>query len=144
MLNTAPLTLVAGTWQQLQQDAQPIREAVFIQEQQIAAHDEWDDLDAVSLHFVVYLDEQAVATARLLANHSIGRVAVLSAFRGLGLGQQLMQKIIDTARIQQRPEVKLSSQVHAIGFYQALGFQLVGEVYLDCGIPHQEMYLALD
>ena len=139
----AAFKICSGTWNELSHDAKTIRESVFMQEQHIAPEDEWDELDAVSIHFVVYEHDQAIATARLLANHSIGRVAVLKTHRGLKIGQQLMQAVIGYAKHEQRPFLKLSSQVHAIGFYQALGFKQQGESYLDCGIPHMDMYMAL-
>lgn len=137
------LQLRTGTWAELQTEAKPIREQVFIQEQQIAAADEWDAQDEVSQHFLVLDGEQAIATARLLPNHSIGRVAVLAPYRGQGIGKLLMQEIIQQARIQQRPLLRLSSQVHAMSFYQTLGFQVCGEAYLDCGIPHIDMQMSL-
>ena len=84
-----------------------------------------------------------MATARLLKNHSIGRVAVLQSARGTGIGYKTMRAVIDQAKAEQRKFVKLSSQVHAIGFYQNLGFDVRGEEYLDCGIPHIDMYLSL-
>ena len=143
MLNNPELKIVSGSWKDLATPAKMIREAVFIQEQHIAAEDEWDVEDAVAVHFIVFQQDQAIATARLLSNHSIGRVAVLATTRGLGVGQRLMQAVIDYARAEQRELVKLSSQVHAIGFYQALGFEVQGEEYLDCGIPHIDMYLKL-
>ena len=134
----------SGDWARLAVDAKPIREQVFIQEQHISPEDEWDAQDAIALHFVVYLAGQAVATARLLENHSIGRVAVLKSQRGLCIGRVLMQHIIQLARQQCRPEVKLSAQVHAIPFYQSLGFYVEGESYLDCGIPHVDMRLVFE
>ena len=143
MLNSPELKIVSGSWKDLAAPAKAIREAVFIQEQNIAAEDEWDAEDAVAVHFIVFQQDQAIATARLLSNHSIGRVAVLTTARGLGVGQRSMQAVIDYARAEQRGLVKLSSQVHAIGFYQALGFEVQGEEYLDCGIPHIDMYLKL-
>lgn len=142
MLNQQ-LDIIAGTWQKLNSDARRIREAVFIQEQNIAEQDEWDELDAISMHFVMYIDQQPCATARLLTDHRIGRVAVLNTYRGRGLGQKLMNAMIDQARLQGRPHLMLSSQMHAVGFYQALGFQIQGEPYMDCDIPHIEMYLSL-
>jgi len=143
MLDDKNLKIVSGSWDDLAQDARVIREAVFIQEQQIAPEDEWDAEDTISTHFVAYLQDQAVATARLLKNHSIGRVAVLRLACGTGIGQNIMQTVIDQAKAEQRKFVKLSSQVHAIGFYQNLGFDVRGEEYLDCGIPHIDMYLSL-
>ena len=135
--------ICTGSWDTLQQDAKLIREYVFIQEQNISAAEEWDAQDAVSLHFVVYNQDQAIATARLLDNHSIGRVAVLKSQRSLGVGKWLMQQIIQHAQQQQREFLKLSSQVHAMPFYASLGFQAEGAEYLDCGIPHRDMRLLL-
>ncbi|HRM30112.1 MAG: GNAT family N-acetyltransferase [Acinetobacter sp.] len=136
------LTLRSSSWDVLQHDAKLIREQVFIQEQQIAAEDEWDAEDAVSLHFVVYDQDQPIATARLLQNNSVGRVAVLKSHRGLGIGKVLMLQIIQQAKLEQRKFLKLSSQVHAIQFYASLGFNVEGEEYLDCAIPHIDMRLA--
>ncbi|QOW47129.1 MULTISPECIES: GNAT family N-acetyltransferase [Acinetobacter] len=131
----------SGSWVLLATEAKMVRTDVFIQEQNIAEHDEWDTEDDTSLHFVMYDQQQAIATARLLKNNSIGRVAVLKNYRGQGIGQQLMQYIIMVAATEQRAFLKLSAQVHAIGFYEKLGFQVKGERYLDCGIPHVDMFL---
>lgn len=129
----------SGTWSELESQAKLIRRAVFIEEQNIPESEEWDAQDPISLHFIVYEQDQVIATARLLENHSIGRVAVLKKYRGLGIGQLLMQHIIQVAKDQNRPLLKLSSQVHATKFYENLGFQLQGTEYLDCGIPHVDM-----
>ncbi|CAB1209927.1 GNAT family N-acetyltransferase [Acinetobacter bouvetii] len=135
------LTIRAGSWDELQDDAKLIREQVFILEQQIAVEDEWDEQDAISQHFVIYDHTQPVATARLLQNNSVGRVAVLKSHRGLGMGKMLMLYIIEHAKQQQREWLKLSSQVHAMPFYASLGFKAEGDEYLDCGIPHRDMRL---
>ncbi|WP_130802397.1 GNAT family N-acetyltransferase [Acinetobacter ihumii] len=137
------LDMQTGDWNSLQHDAKLIRTRVFIEEQQIPEQEEWDDQDEISQHFVVYQDTQPIATARLLANRSIGRVAVLKAYRGLNIGNQLMQAIIDHAQQQKLPDLKLSAQVYATGFYARLGFTQRGEIYDDCGIPHSEMFLSL-
>ncbi|RZJ21374.1 GNAT family N-acetyltransferase [Acinetobacter sp. UBA3106] len=137
------LTIRSGSWDALQQDAKLIREQVFIQEQNISVEDEWDEQDAVALHFVVYDQTHPVATARLLQNNSIGRVAVLKAYREQGIGKLLMLEIIQQAKHEQRQFLKLSSQVHAIQFYAGLGFVAQGDEYLDCGIPHIDMQMCL-
>lgn len=133
-----------GNWDQLQQDAKLIRTLVFIQEQDIAEADEWDDQDAISQHFVIYDQDQPIATARLLKNNSVGRVAVLKAYRGQGLGQKIMLDIIAFAKQQGRASLLLSSQVHAMSFYQQLGFVVQGDEYDECGIPHIEMMINLN
>lgn len=133
----------SGAWSELKHYAMPIREDVFIQEQFINPEDEWDALDEVSTHFVVFDDEKQIATARLLENHSIGRVAVLKSYRGLGIGHDLMKFIIEFAKHENRPKLILSAQVHAIPFYHHLGFEIQGDEYLDCGIPHITMLMVL-
>ena len=132
-----------GSWQNLSQYAKGIREQVFIQEQHIPENEEWDDLDFFSVHFIIFDQDQAIATARLLPNNSIGRVAVLQSYRGLGIGIKLMQEIILIARKEQRNFLKLSAQVQAIPFYEKLGFTCEGVGYLDCNIPHIDMMMNL-
>ncbi|QNX60073.1 GNAT family N-acetyltransferase [Acinetobacter seifertii] len=135
--------VIADDWEQLEKDAKYIREQVFIQEQGIAPEDEWDDFDAIAVHFMVYDKEHPIATARLLPQHSVGRVAVLMPYRKQGIGKILMQYIIDYACNQKLPYLKLSAQTYVTAFYEALGFNVQGEVYQDCGIPHIDMILAL-
>ncbi|MFI8144737.1 GNAT family N-acetyltransferase [Acinetobacter sp. ABJ_C5_2] len=135
--------VIAGGWEQLEKDAKYIREHVFIQEQGIASEDEWDDFDATAVHFMVYDKEQPIATARLLPQHSVGRVAVLMLYRKQGIGKILMQHIIEYARQHKLPYLKLSAQTYVTAFYEALGFHVQGEVYEDCGIPHIDMILEL-
>lgn len=143
--NTQPLPhlqIVCGTWPEQQTAATYIRQQVFVEEQCIAAKDEWDEHDVQATHFVVYERENVIATARLLQNHHVGRVAVLKAYRGMGIGHALMQAVISHAQAEQRPFLKLSSQLHAQRFYHALGFIQQGEVYIECGIAHLAMCLA--
>ncbi len=133
-----------GRWDQLQQDAKLIRTQVFICEQGITEADEWDDQDVISQHFVIYDQDQPIATARLLQNHSVGRVAVVKAYRGQGIGQMIMLEIISYAQKQGLSVLTLSSQVHAISFYEKLGFTVQGNSYDECGIPHIEMTMSLN
>ena len=137
------LNLRIGDWQMLNTDAKFVREQVFILEQQIPAADEWDAMDEQAIHFVLFDTDQAIATARSLENNSIGRVAVLKSYRSKGVGRLIMQQIIEHARTEKRQFLKLSAQLHAIAFYESFGFQVKGVGYLDCGIPHIDMYLKL-
>lgn len=135
----------SGSWNELEHEAKLIRKTVFIQEQNIPEDEEWDTQDAISLHFVVYDKNKntAIATARLLDNNSIGRVAVLKEYRGTGIGRLLMLDVIQHAKSENREFLKLSSQVHAIQFYEGLGFNTHGTEYLDCNIPHIDMILKI-
>ena len=120
-----------------------LRRAVFIQEQEIAEDEEWDDLDAGAIHLLARVAGAPVGTARLLISGEtgrIGRVCVAKSQRGTGLGAALVQAGID--HLARRPDltrVALGAQEYAIGFYEKLGFVVCGPIYDDGGIPHREM-----
>lgn len=119
-----------------------LRRTVFIEEQSVPEADEMDDLDAGAIHLLARDGDRPVATARLLIKGDIGkigRVCVLVDQRGTGLGAALMQAAIDALIARGVREAHLGSQVHAMGFYEKLGFVAEGPVYDDAGIPHRDM-----
>jgi predicted GNAT family N-acyltransferase len=124
-----------------------LRRTVFIEEQGVSEADEVDDLDDQAIHLLVTDQGRPVGSARLLVLGEIGkigRVCVLPALRGTGLGAALMRAAV--AEFRKHPgvrKVKLGAQTHALGFYERLGFQAVGAEFLDAGIPHREMVLTL-
>lgn len=124
-----------------------LRMAVFVAEQGISPEDEIDDLDDGATHFLAFDGGTAVGTARILwkgDTAKIGRICVLSAARGTGIGAQLMRHALDVAR--SRPGIaraELGAQCHAIGFYEKLGFRPFGPIYDDAGIDHRDMELSL-
>ena len=124
-----------------------LRRVVFIEEQGVSEADEVDDLDEVAIHLLAFLDDTPVGTARLLVDGStgkVGRVCVLRVARGTGLGAALMRAAVDRFRAMPGVQkVKLGAQSHATGFYEALGFRVVGEPFMDAGIEHREMVLDL-
>lgn len=121
-----------------------IREQVFIIEQDVPAEAEWDDVDARSLHVLARdADGRPIGTGRLTPQHSIGRVAVLASWRGRGVGEALMRVLLESARERGIARVELHSQVHALAFYERLGFVASGEEYLECGIAHRTMAIDL-
>jgi predicted GNAT family N-acyltransferase len=130
-------------WSAAAADARRIRFAVFVDEQGVPAELEMDDMDARCLHALAFEEGGAVGTGRLLPDGHIGRMAVMKAWRGRGVGAALLRGLIDAARERGDAEVRLSAQVHALGFYRAHGFGAYGEVYDEAGIPHQAMRLAL-
>lgn len=136
-------TIELMDWERARPHAAPIRFEVFVREQKVPAEIELDAQDAVSLHAVSFMEKTAVATGRLLPDGHIGRMAVLKAWRGRGIGGQMLAKLIEAARARGDREVALSAQVHAVGFYRAHGFRPVGEVYQEAGIDHQAMVRTL-
>ena len=70
-------------------------------------------------------------------------MAVRAKARGKGVGLALMQAIAAEAVANGVRKLVLESQVHAIPFYERLGYAAHGPEYLDCGIPHRKMTLEL-
>lgn len=137
-----------GRWEELEQDARPIRAAVFIDEQKIPAEMEWDAADAGCVHAVAYNRlGMPLATGRLLEHvpgtAKIGRMAVLSAVRGSGVGRAVLRALMDCARERGERDVLLHAQTSAAPFYQRAGFQARGPEFDEAGIVHVEMVRGL-
>lgn len=122
-----------------------IRQAVFIDEQNVPEALERDGRDDECLHFLALDGDRAVATARVMLIEGackFQRVAVLRDVRGQGVGAKLMRFMMDALAEKARAQgrlFKLSSQESAIPFYQRLGFAVVSDVYMDAGIRHRDM-----
>jgi len=133
-----------AAWQQDLAALRAVREEVFIVEQNVPAEEEWDALDPQCYH-VLARDEadRPIGTGRLTPDRHIGRIAVLRAWRGRGVGAAIMRVLIERARERGDREVELHAQDHAIAFYESLGFVVEGEGFLECEIPHHRMRLSL-
>ncbi|WNC08221.1 GNAT family N-acetyltransferase [Pseudomonas coleopterorum] len=131
-------------WHKDNRDIRRIREAVFIAEQSIPAELEWDEDDLSAVHFLAVEGDYAVGTARLLADGEIGRVSVLKDWRGLRVGDKLLQAVIAHANSLGLREQKLSAQVHATAFYEHHGFRVVSGEFLEAGLPHVDMVRTPD
>lgn len=131
------------------EEAQPkieqIRRTVFIEEQQVPEKLEWDGLDRDAIQLLAFQHNgEPVATARMLSDGHIGRLAVLPAWRHRGIGRAMLATLLDIAQHQALPKVYLNAQLNAIGFYTRAGFQLDGSIFMDAGIPHKRMLLELN
>lgn len=121
-----------------------VRRTVFIDEQGVPEALEWDEHDAVSIHWLAVLaDGRPVGCARLLPDGRIGRMAVLPEWRGQGIGRALLDAAVACARARGMHEVRLSAQCHAAPFYQRAGFVVCGPPYDEAGIPHLAMRKSL-
>ncbi len=129
-----------------QEKAYGIRRAVFVKEQNVPEELELDTYDKQeSTKHVLLVDQEqnAVGTARFRPYSDgvlkIERVAVLAKERGNGSGKMIMKAIEAEARKIGYQSMKLSAQVHARNFYERLGFEAKGEIYLEAGIEHIDM-----
>ncbi|MBM4207473.1 MAG: GNAT family N-acetyltransferase [Gammaproteobacteria bacterium] len=125
-------------------DLRAVREAVFINEQNIPEAIEFDAADP-NCHHVVARDNQhrAIGTARLSPEGNIGRMAVLPYWRGKGVGKALILAVLDKAQKLGFTEVSLNAQAYLVDFYRKFGFHSEGDAFTVANIPHQLMRSTL-
>lgn len=126
-------------------DLRAVRDAVFVQEQGVPVELERDALDPMCRHVIARdVAGLPIGTGRLTPDRRIGRMAVLPAWRNRGVGEGLLKVLLDEARVLGWPEVSLHAQVPALAFYARQGFLPYGERFVEAGLDHQSMRLALD
>lgn len=127
-----------------------VRFPVFVEEQRVPVEEEIDDhdrSDGDARHALIRDGDVPVAAGRYYRTDGttaqVGRMAVLRAYRGLRLGRQLLDALLDDARRRGFTRVALNAQDHAVGFYAKAGFTPFGETLVECDILHQPMEFAL-
>ena len=123
------------------------RQQVFAIEQQCIYLDA-DGHDEAAHHMAAWSPGHRwpLAYARLLdpgtkyPEPSMGRVLTMASARGLGLGRELVRRVIsECAEVWPGQAIRISAQARLERFYEAVGFAIVGVPYVEDGIPHVEM-----
>ena len=108
-----------------------LRQDVFFVEEKIIYPD-LDDTDENCIHVFATTEKDGktitVSYARVyfepLEQHvKVGRVATAAAYRGQGIGGEVMRRCCEVAQSRfSDSEVWLDAQLHAVDFYRSLGF----------------------
>ena len=131
-------------WDSEQTVLSALRRTVFIEEQAVPEELEWDDMDAVSSHFLAILNDKPVGTARLTPDGQICRIAVLKDHRHKGIASALLTAVLTEAEKQGIQKVFLHAQADVVQLYENFGFIRQGDIFLEAGIKHQHMYKLLN
>jgi predicted GNAT family N-acyltransferase len=159
------LQIITVSWNKQQCVLKAIREAVFIIEQQVPVELEWDGEDETAIHILAQLIQQnrkqsesvrqvgdkqetplAIGTARIIITNNkarIGRMAILQAWRGQGVGTRVLAACLDECRKKGVASIVLDAQVSAIPFYKKAGFMVTSDEFTDAGIAHRTMTLTI-
>lgn len=123
-----------------------LRYEVFVIEQHVPEELEWDAHDAEAVHFACE-DESGgkiIATARLVYEGSvavIGRLCVAKPHRGKKIATAIMLEALAYCRARGLTQIELHAQLYLQPFYESLGFNARGQVYLEAGIDHITMVM---
>ena len=115
---------------------------MFVVEQKDTLCSELDTEEDEYENYLLMLDEETpIATARwkMLDDKTakIGRIAVLKEHRGQGQGRAIVAYLTDMLEVKEEIKViEVSAQDQALPFYKKLGYEVVGEGYMEAGIPH--------
>ncbi|PLW18932.1 hypothetical protein PCANC_12832 [Puccinia coronata f. sp. avenae] len=139
-----------------------MRVQVFVEEQGFDLGDEFDDLEATSVHVLFSLSShptEYIGTLRYNpAKTKVSRILLLPPYRQLGIGKCMMvsfeRRLLTGLALldQDTPssldfntprEIRLHSQMPVIGFYSKIGYQPVGPTFIEDGAPHQLMVKEL-
>jgi GNAT superfamily N-acetyltransferase len=103
--------------------------------------------DRECFHLVCYLDGALVASLQLLpkGDGAIGmrQVAVVPRWQGQGIGRGLVEFAEQFARERGFTLMKLHARETAIRFYEKLGYECVGEPFVQVTLPHRAMQKKL-
>jgi ElaA protein len=123
-----------------------LRYRVFCGEQGVGLEADQDGLDPEALHLVAIDGERLVGTCRLLFGDGVarlGRMAVEPDARGRGIGAAVLEEAERESRAAGVARMRLHAQIAARSLYERGGFEQVGAVFLEEGIPHLAMEKTL-
>lgn len=134
-------------YNELPKEAIQIRNEVFVEEQGFI--DEFDSIDNISTHLVLFEGLLPLATCRYYWNkekdaYSVGRIAVVKDCRGKNIGGLILQEAEIQIRNSGGSIIYLSAQLRAVGFYKNQGYVTTGDTYYEESCPHICMYKRLE
>jgi predicted GNAT family N-acyltransferase len=120
-----------------------VRHNVFVIGQEVPENIEIDGKDENCYHILLTKNDIPIATGRMEKDGHIGRIAVLEEYRGMNFGTMIMNKLEEIAITNGIKKTYLNSQCRAIEFYLKLGYEPVGDVFMEAGIEHRKMIKEL-
>ena len=120
-----------------------IRKEVFVFGQNVDPAIDQDGKDSVLEHFLIVRGDEPAGCLRFrpLDNTTVKleRIAIVSKFRGLGLGKRLVQAAVKEAGKRNYQKLVMYAQFYLLDYYEDLGFIAVGEPFYEANIKHIKM-----
>lgn len=131
-----------------------IRREVFVEEYGMPEDVEFDGLDDMAMHAIIYeenerwqqqseeIEKVPVATGRIIYDGTvciIDKVAVLKEYRGKKYGDFTVKMLLSKAFTSGINDVMTKTISEAQGFFRTIGFANSTEEYFENGIPYIDM-----
>jgi len=125
-----------------------LRQSVFILEQN-CLYEDVDQKDKLCFHLLGYKKKELIAYSRIFPpdsfykeSVSIGRIVVLKSHRKKGIGVDLINESLNFVESNfGKINIRIEAQSYLKEFYSKFGFTIIGDEYLEDGIPHFSMIL---
>jgi len=123
-------------------EARNIRQKIFVDEQ--GFQHEFDAIDNIAAHLVIFENNIPVSTARLFKGKPkeafiVGRIAVLPEYRNKHIGAKIMEILENKIKELGGETIVLSAQCRVRPFYEKQGYEAHGKSYLEGLCPHIKM-----
>ena len=67
------------------------------------------------------------------------KVAIVTGAAGKGMGRRIMTEVEDILRKRGMTKVVIHARASVVGFYEKLGYTVVGEEFMEVSISHRMM-----
>ena len=105
------------------------------------------EAESAELHFAMVDQEQVRACAVIVPLSSdlakLRQMAVHENYQRQGLGSSLIRQIEPALQHRGFQKIELNAREEAVNFYKRLGYQTVGDPFMEVGIGHWKMYRQL-
>ncbi len=137
------ISIFQTTYEENDEKIRTVRHKVFVEGQCVPEELEMDGKDSSCFHVLLIKNGEAIGTGRMETDGHIGRIAVLEEYRGMSFGSMIMNKLEEIAAKNGIMVTYLNSQKQAIPFYMKLGYEAIGDYFLEAGIEHKKMIKEL-
>ena len=95
-------------------------------------------------HFGLFLPDGHLGACLIVVPLSptdvrIRQMAVASIHQGKGMGRRIMTEVEDILRKRGMTKVVIHARASVVGFYEKLGYTVVGEEFMEVSISHRMM-----
>lgn len=121
-----------------------VRQQVFVEEQGFPEESEFNDCDNDAMYAVAISDEGVIGTIMVNIIHQsqakVERIAILKPLRRRGIGRALINYMEEELSQKNVKEIVLHAQCTVVNFYRNIGYEKIGGIFIEEGVPHIKMW----